>query len=84
LLDFYRAEYPASDGWRPVKVGPVQELCLVNRTNTGFTQVLDVSPYAGARAAVQPDRLLVVMSRIEFPPKRSCGIASTWIPMDLL
>jgi hypothetical protein len=84
LLDFYRAEHPPSDGWKTMRVGPVQELCLVRRTNNGYTQVLDVTPYAGARVAVQPDRHLVVMSRIEFPPRRPCRYAEAWIPSDLL
>ena len=84
LLDFYRAQYPTSDGWRTEKVDRVQELCLVNRTNPGYTQVLDIAPYSGRRVAVRPHRHLVVMSRIEAQPRRPCGFAAIWLPSDLL
>lgn len=83
MRDFYVQAYPAPD-WNALKVGRGQELCLVNRTNNGYTQVLDVSSYSGTRVAVQPHRHLVVISRIEHPPKRPCGYADLWIPMDLL
>ena len=84
LLNFYRTRYPASDGWRTEEVDRVQELCLVNRTTPGYTQVLDVTPYAGTRVSVRPTRHLVVMSRIEVQPRHPCGFAGSWLPADLL
>jgi len=83
LRDFYRDAYPRSDGWMTVD-SEGQELCLVNRTNDDYTQVLDVTRYEGSRVTVQPDRHLVVVSRIEHAPRRPCGVAAAWIPMNLL
>jgi hypothetical protein len=84
VLDFYRAQYPASGGWRTEKAGPVHELCLVNRTNAGYTQVLDITPYLGSRVPARPHRHLVVVSRIEVQPRHPCFFAAPWLPSDLL
>lgn len=69
-FDFYRTAYPASEGWRTRKDGTTGELCLVNRSRSHYTEVLDVSPYAGTRVATRPGRYLVATAGSRTSPRR--------------
>lgn len=84
LLDFYRQTFTTSDGWTSVKVSSDQELCLVNRSDDRYTELLEVFPYSGARVEHRPGRYLVMTSRIEQVGRKPCGVATAWIPSDLL
>lgn len=84
LLDFYRQTYANSDGWKAQRVGRHQELCLINRSDERFTELLEVFPYRGTRVDARPGRYLVMISRLERIGKSPCGEASSWISLDLL
>ncbi|WP_123390363.1 hypothetical protein [Nocardioides aurantiacus] len=59
-------------------------MCLVNRTDDEFTQVLEVYPHAGYQVAGKPGRRLVVLSRTEQAPEHPCGHALAWVDRTLL
>jgi hypothetical protein len=65
LLDFYREAYPASEGWEEAKVDGSAELCLVNRSNEDYTEVLEVFRYRGTRVRPTPGRHLALIHRRE-------------------
>lgn len=85
LLDFYREAYPASAGWAPVRAGREQELCLVDRGDHRYTEVLEVFPYRGTRVEQGRGRYLVMISRLE-PGfgNAPCDEATSWVASDLL
>lgn len=82
LKDSYRDAYPRSDGWAPAQRPHGADLCLVNRTDDEFTQVLEVYPYAGSQVAGKPERRLVVLSRTEqaYPGTRADTRWRGWTP----
>lgn len=73
LRDFYLEAYPESEGWEERDSGRFEDgLCLVNKTDDDYEQVLDFDQYNGSRVAAQPDRYLVVLSRFtRRPPIRA-------------
>ena len=84
LLAFYRETYPASKGWTDLPVAGDQELCLVNRSNDKYTEVVEVYLYTGSRVPVQPDRHLVMISRLQDTGGEDpCGMANAWVASDL-
>ena len=89
MLDFYRSTYGHDDGWREQDVsGYGQELCLVRHTGDGYTELLEVFHYAGSRVHRGDGRHLVMLSRLSHldpgSDAASCGLATAWIPTDLL
>ncbi|GAA1717827.1 hypothetical protein GCM10009809_12190 [Isoptericola hypogeus] len=62
-----------------------QELCLVNRSDDRYTELIEVFPYRGVRVDVRPGRYLVMISRLE-PGfgEEPCGDATSWVSLDLL
>jgi hypothetical protein len=58
---------------------------LVNRSDDGYTELLEVFPYSGDRVEARPGRYLVTISRLEQDfGKKPCGEATAWVPSDLL
>lgn len=84
LVEFYRDAYPSSEGWQDAKMRGDQQLCLVNKENSEYTQVVEVEMYGGTRLPVTPKRRLVTVSRIEHPDQHVCGLASAWTSLDLV
>lgn len=85
----YREAYPADDGWIDLRLtSGDQRLCLVRRTDEGWTDYVEVFRYRGSRVEAQPDRVLVMRSRIaNVTPdteRRTCGLATGWVSPDLL
>jgi hypothetical protein len=83
LIEFYQAAYPASEGWTEAKADDPEQLCLVNKENSGYTEVVEVYEYEGERVRPSPTRRLVTASRIERPDAEVCGSALAWINTDL-
>ncbi len=84
LLDFYRQTFNTSDGWTSVEVVGDQKLCLVNRSDDHYTELLEVFTYSGIRVPDRPDRYLVMVSRLERVGDEPCGLAQAYIPSDLV
>jgi hypothetical protein len=58
-------------------------LCLVNKKNSEYTEVVEVYKYGGTRVPVSPTRRLVTVSRIEHPDPNLCGFSLGWTISDL-
>lgn len=68
-----------------MKVDGEQELCLVNRSDDRYTELLEVFPYGGARGEVGPGRYLVTISRLEQGfGEKPCGEVTAWVSSGLL
>ncbi len=80
---FYRQTFPASQGWSDLPVKGEQQLCLVNRNNDKFTEVIEVFNYTGSRLAIQTGRHLVMISRFQSADPDPCGQALPWVSTDL-
>jgi hypothetical protein len=83
LLAFYRDAYPDSGGWKDGKMRGDQQLCLVNKENPEYTEVVEVYKYGGTRVPVTPTRRLVTVSRIAHPDAHVCGFSLIWTNTDL-
>ena len=84
LLAFYRQTFPATKGWTDQPVQGDHELCLVNRSNDKYTEVVEVFSYTGSRVPVQPGRHLVMISRLQASGDEDpCGMANAWVASDL-
>jgi hypothetical protein len=84
LLTFYHQTFPATKGWTDEPVHGDQELCLVNRSNDQYTEVVEVFSYTGSRVPVQPGRHLVMISRLQDTGDEDpCGLANAWVASDL-
>ena len=84
VIDFYGRTYPSSDGWEEVQVDDTrQPVCLVNRPNDRFTEVVEMFPYTGRRVEQQPDRYLVTVSRYRSVGNTPCAGVWAWLPGDL-
>lgn len=83
FLAFYRDAYPGSEGWTDGKMRGDQQLCLVNKSDPDFTEVVEVYKYGGTRVPVTPARRLVTVSRIEHPDPHVCDFSLAWTSSDL-
>lgn len=83
LLASFRDAYPATEGWTDGKVGGDRQLCLVNREDPEYTEVVEVYAYGGTRVPATPTRRLVIVTRMEDPDPRVCGSALGWTNVDL-
>ena len=83
FLAFYRDAYPDSDGWTDGKSLGDQQLCLVNKGDSDFTEVVEVYAYGGTRVPMTPARRLVTVSRIEHPDTQVCDFSLGWVKTDL-
>jgi hypothetical protein len=86
---FYRATYGPADGWVQLAADQsYQDLCLVRHSNSRYTEFVEVFPYTGSRVPTEPSRYLVMTSRLQHidpgGDANSCGLATAWIPVDLL
>jgi hypothetical protein len=90
LLDFYVDAFPTSRGWTQVPTADDQVLCLANRSDERYTELVELFPYRGSRVDVGSDRYLAMISRFEqlqpdpLPDDDPCGLATAWVSMDLL
>ena len=89
MLDFYRATYGPADGWAQLTAHHrYQEMCLVRHSDSGYSEFVEVYPFEGSRVPAERSRHLVLISRLEqLEPggdEKSCGLATWWIPSDLL
>lgn len=92
LVDFYRDQFPASEGWGngspEADVGGGHSLCLVNNAASGYDDYLEVYPHGARSASGGPHRFLVSLSRLHVVEGRGarttdrCGLASIWFPSD--
>jgi hypothetical protein len=84
-VDFYQKTYTTSDGWEPVTPDDKQqELCLVNRSDDRFTEVVEMFPYTGRRVEREPDRYLITISRLGNGGDAPCGSAWAWTSPNLV
>ena len=83
LPDFYRDLFPAGQGWSDLPLTGDQELCLVNKRNDEYTEVVEVFNYTGSRVPAQPGRHLVTISRFQSADADPCGLANAWVDSDL-
>jgi hypothetical protein len=89
LLNFYRATYGSADGWTQLTVdGRHEELCLVRHASKHYSEFVEVFPFRGSRVTAKRGRHLVLSSRLQSlapgADDNSCGLATAWIPSDLL
>lgn len=84
LANFYRQKYPTSLGWTESPMIQDQKLCLVNRSDDRYVELVEIFSYTGSRVEVRPSRYLVTVSRVENPDTKPCGAGLPWIDLDLL
>ena len=88
LLGYYRTTYAPPDNWAELNVDRrYQELCLVRHTDEGYSELVEVYRYTGARVTSRPNRYLISISRLKNldagSDEKSCTLAQAWNPSDL-
>jgi hypothetical protein len=92
LVEFYREQFPSSDGWSEGQAqsqfGGGHLLCLVRNSDDDFDEYVEIYPYDGRAKSEGRRRYRVSISRLSVgsDDERSvdrCGVADDWFPSNL-